>query len=178
MFSNLTNQSFSEDQLNAFKFRIMVLCRWLEASSLIEPNRGYEVFRVMLLSVHEDAVTFMVADVSSGGMPTIGVLSPMQDYLFSYGEVFEYCYTHKTLKTNIAISADRQPFIQRGLLLEVEWRERLAEQHDAISRNKFLHYEDTDPMQIDELHLYDSIDFVMETVLEAVYNFEYLPSFY
>lgn len=177
MFSNLTNQSFTEDQLNAFKFRIMVLCRWLEASALIEPNRGYEVFRVMLLSVHEDAVTFMVADVSSGGMPTIGVLSPTRDYLFSYGEVFEYCYTHKTI-TNIAISVERQAAIQTGLFHEVVWRERLAEQRDAISRNKFLHYEDTDPMQIDELHLYDSVAFVMETILEAVYNFEYLPSFY
>lgn len=172
MFFNLSNIDFSADQLNALKFRILVLCPELSASDLVEQESSYECHRTFLLSKDGESVIFMMVDVALGGIPKIGILSDAGDYMLDYDKALshmvEFFYDAQEGRptTNIAIQSAQQRSIQAEVSACMEYQMR-----EEMARIRTAHYDDGYEPVFDEDVLRDRV----QLILKGVYNFDYIP---
>lgn len=172
MFFNLSNIDFSADQLNAFKFRILVLCPELSASDLVEQESSYECYRTFLLSKDGESIIFMMVDVALGGIPKIGILWDNGDYMLNYDKAlshmveFFYDAQERRPTTNIAIQPAQQRSIQAEVSNSVAYQLRLE-----MARFRTAHYDDGYEPVFDEDVLRDRV----QLIVEGVYNFDYIP---
>lgn len=169
MFINLTHISFTENTLNAYKFRVLALCPELTAQDLIEENDEYEGYRTFLFSKVKDIVLFIVVNLMIGDIPRICELSSKGDRLLNYGETKRFLIDHITCKTgknlNISVSPEHQETIGNGVRDAVRKALQAKTEWTNISRSE----------EVEDISTNLSMRLCMETQLitKAIYNFEH-----
>lgn len=145
MFFNLTHITFTENTLNAYKFRLLVLCPELTARDLTEDNDEYEGYRTFLFSKANDRFFFIVVNLMTGDIPRICVLSCKRDRLLNYEETKRFLIDHITgkagKKLNISISPDHQETIEQGVLDAV--RKAMRQTAEPTFTPHYEHVEDS-----------------------------------
>lgn len=168
MFINLTHISFTENTLNAYKFRVLALCPELTAQDLIEENDEYEGYRTFLFSKVKDKVFFIVVNLMIGDIPRICELSSKGDHLLNYEETKRFLIDHITCKAgknlNISVSPEHQETIEIGVRDAVRKALQANTEWTNISRSEEVEDISTD--------LSTRLCLNTQLITKAIYNLE------